>query len=209
MNKTPEQGAEALPMFMLGETEPEEAPTPSTSWIERASLRVARFEAWAAAATVLLIFVLLLVNVASRSFGVPLIWTDELAVNLMAWAAFIGASLGLAHRQHIAVTLVVDLLPTPAARILAVVVDLALLTFVAVLAALVWRWFDPVGLIAAGSVESFGAATFNFLYQEPTVTLGVQKFWFWLVLPLFCLTSGLHVLAGLAVHVADCKDLLA
>ncbi|MBB4019573.1 MULTISPECIES: TRAP transporter small permease [Chelatococcus] len=169
----------------------------------RLSRALARIEAAVAGLAVFVVFSLLMANVVSRSFGRPLIWTDELAVNCMVWAAFIGASVGLAHRQHIAVMLLPDMLPGRVGRAMAIAVDLSLLLFLGVLAVVLWRWFDPVGLLKAETLEAFSADTFNFIYQEPTVTLGVSKFWFWLVLPVFCLTAMLHVVAGLAAHVAE------
>lgn len=165
--------------------------------LTNASRKIAAVEARIAGGLVFLIFVLLLANVVSRTGGVPLIWVDELAVLLMGWIAFIGASMGLAYRQHIAVTLLPDALTATARKRLAILVDLLLLVFFAVLIVQLWNWFDPVGLWRAGSITAFSTTTFNFIYQEPTVTLGVSKFWFWLVLPLFCLTSIIHILASL------------
>ena len=161
------------------------------------SRRIALVEGRAAGTLIFLIFVLLLANVACRTGGVPLIWADELAVLIMAWVAFVGASMGLAYRQNIAVTLLPDALTATARKRLAILVDLLLLVFFAVLSVLLWNWFDPVGLLRAGSLEAFSTTTFNFIYQEPTITLGVSKFWFWLVLPLFCLTSVIHIVASL------------
>lgn len=164
----------------------------------RASRALAGAEAWAAGILMVLVLSVLLAGVVMRTAGRPLIWGDELAVNLMIWAALAGTSLGLAHRAHIAVTLVPDMLGARGRQVLAVTVDLLLLAFFAILAVLLWRWFDLPGLIAAGSAEAHGAATFNFIWSEPTVTLGVRKVWFWLALPIFCLTGGLHVAASLA-----------
>ena len=86
----------------------------------------------------------------------------------------------------------------PARRALALVVDVALLVFLLALSVQIWRWFDPITLWQSASAEAFSLATFNFIYQEPTVTLGMRKMWFWLVLPLFCVTATIHVLASLA-----------
>jgi TRAP-type C4-dicarboxylate transport system permease small subunit len=88
-------------------------------------------------------------------------------------------------------------MPAAARRRLALLVDGLLLVFLAVLIVQLWNWFDPIGLWRAGSVDAFSSSAFNFIYQEPTITLGVPKFWFWLVLPIFCLTSVLHVVASL------------
>ena len=175
------------------------APAPGGEYLPlRISRRLARAETWLAGGLVAAVFLLLMGNVVSRALGRPLIWTDELAIYLMVCAAFLGASAGLATRQHIAVMLLPDALPPEWARRLALGVDGLRLMFFATLGVLVWRWFDPVALWQAGSAHEFSRATFNFIYQEPTVTLGVRKLWFWLVLPVFCLTGTLHVAARLA-----------
>ncbi len=161
----------------------------------RMSDAVAWVEARFAGAIVVAILGLLLANVVSRAFGRPLIWTDELAVYLMVLGAFAGASLGLANRQHIAVTLVSDGLGEHVRKILARVVDTVLLALFALFAWMLWNWFDPLGVLAAEDLQAYSLKSFNFLYQEPTTTLGMRKVWFWLILPVFCLTGIVHVLA--------------
>jgi hypothetical protein len=47
---------------------------------------------------------------------------------------------------------------------------------------------------------AFQAATFNFIYAEPTTTLGIAKSWVWLVMWAFSLGMVLHGLANLATH---------
>ncbi|EKF40013.1 TRAP dicarboxylate transporter subunit DctQ [Nitratireductor indicus C115] len=181
-------------------------PGPETeARLTRVSRLVARFEAVAAGVLIFSVFAVLMANVVSRALSRPLIWSDELAINLMIWSALIGASLGIAHRQHIAVTLLPNAVRPSLAHAMGIVVDLTMLAFFATLALLLWRWFDLPGLIAAGSVEAHSAATFNFIWQEPTVTLGVRKVWFWLVLPIFCLTGSLHVVASLAARLTSRK----
>lgn len=172
------------------------------SWPGRVSRAVAKAEAVVAGILAAAMLGVVLLNLALRVLGRPLIWGDELAVNLMIWAALIGASLGLANRQHIAVSLVPDMVGPHARRMLAIAVDLVLVAFFAVLAVILWQWFDLPGLIAAGSAEAHGMATFNFIWSEPTVTLGVRRVWLWLILPIFCLTGLLHSLASLITQVA-------
>lgn len=161
----------------------------------RMSDAVAWVEARFAGAIVVAILGLLLANVVSRAFGRPLIWTDELAIYLMVLGAFAGASLGLANRQHIAVTLVSDGLGEGVRKVLARIVDTVLLALFALFAWMLWNWFDPLGVLAAENLQAYSLKSFNFLYQEPTTTLGVRKVWFWLILPVFCLTGMVHVLA--------------
>ena len=124
---------------------------------------IARAETVLIGALMLAIFGLLMLNVISRSIGSPVIWVDEAAVFLMIWVALTGASL-----------------------------DVLLFGFFLLFAVILWMWFDPITLWQAGSVREFSRATFNFLYQEPTVTLGIRKIWFWLAMPVFCLCGLVH-----------------
>lgn len=163
----------------------------------RISQTLARAESFGIGALMVGIFALLMLNVLSRSFGSPVIWVDEAAVYLMIWAALLGASLALARREHLAVTLLPDLLSAWPRAGLALGVDILLFLFFILFAAILWRWFDPVTLWRSGSVAAFSRETFNFLYQEPTVTLGLRKLWFWMILPVFCINGLIHSLAHL------------
>jgi len=165
--------------------------------MQAASAAIARAELAAAGACIGIVFALLVLNIVTRTAGHALFWVDEAAVAAMVWMAFFASSVTLHKRGNIAVTFAVDLFPPLARRALAVVVDLVLLGFVLVLAVLVWRWFAPHQLIAAGGdPAAFSAATMNFIYEEPT-SLGVRKAWIWLVMPLFVLCSLVHCIANL------------
>jgi TRAP-type C4-dicarboxylate transport system permease small subunit len=54
-------------------------------------------------------------------FNHPLPWTEELAINLFVWVAFIGAAIALAKKGHYGLELLKDKLP-PALRMLAEIV---------------------------------------------------------------------------------------
>ncbi|WP_233270482.1 TRAP transporter small permease [Chachezhania sediminis] len=166
--------------------------------LKRLSAAIAWAEARFAGLVILVILCLLLTNVVSRAMGVPLIWTDELAIYLIAVAAFAGASLGLRNRQHIAVTLLQDALPDTQRYRMTVAVDVVLLAIFGFLAWMLWTWFDPVNAFTADSLKAYSRASFNFIYQEPTTTLGIRKVWFWLILPVFCITGLIHVLSTFA-----------
>ncbi|MGN7868572.1 TRAP transporter small permease [Paracoccus sp. 22332] len=165
--------------------------------LQRASRAVMRAEAAAGGILVAAILALLLANVVSRAAGRPLIWTDELAVHLMVILAFVGASLGIAMRGHMAIGLLPDRLDPRGRARLALLADLAVLAFLLVLAAILWRWFDLPGLLRAGSGAALAQESFNFVYSDPTNTLGLRKIWFWLALPLTCATALIHCLAAL------------
>jgi TRAP-type C4-dicarboxylate transport system permease small subunit len=166
-------------------------------WLVRASAGVARVEFMLIGLLMVAIFAFLMLNVVSRAVGSPVIWVDEAAVFLMIWVAFFGASLALAKREHLAVTLLSDMLNGRIRIFLSLLVDASLFAFFAIFAVILWFWFDPVTLWKAGSFAAFSSETFNFIYQEPTVTLGLPKLWFWLILPIFCLTGLVHTAAQL------------
>lgn len=163
--------------------------------LQRLSAAFAWAEARLTGLMILAVLALLLANVVSRAFGQPLIWTDELAVYLMVVGAFAGAALGIAKRQHLAVTLLADRLGPAAQKNLLRVVDAVLLAILLIFGWTLWNWFDLPGVMAADSMSDYARESFNFLYQEPTTTLGIRKLWFWLIMPLFCLSGLIHVLA--------------
>lgn len=172
------------------------------AFLARLSHGVRQAEVVLAATLIGVIFCLLLANVVLRLVGRPLIWTDELAVHLMVWVAFLGASLGIATRTHMAVGLLPESLSAPNRRWLLLATDLFVLGFMGVMAAVVWRWLDPVGLWRAGSGAGLAQATFNFVYTDPTLTLGIRKIWFWLILPLTCASGILHAIVAVQGDVA-------
>lgn len=158
---------------------------------------IARAETLVAGLLALAIVILLLINVATRTFGMPLFWVDELAIYAMVWMGFLGASLAIHYRQHIAVTVCIDFLPIRAHMFMLAVIDAMMLFLFVVLAVFVWQWFDPIAVLQADSLSEIGAKTFNFIYDEPTTTLGVRKFWFWLILPVFCVFVTFHSVKNL------------
>ncbi|QTF92169.1 MAG: TRAP transporter small permease, partial [Halomonas sp. BM-2019] len=63
---------------------------------------------------------------------------------------------------------------------------------------LCWRWYQPLALWQAGfDIQTFQGETFNFIYVENTSTLGIKKFWAWLILPWFAASLLLHGLVNL------------
>lgn len=181
-------------------------PIPRAGWLARASHRVLCAEMAAGAGLVAAILALMLGNAVSRTGGRPLVWTDELAVHLMVCLAFLGASMAIAARGHMTMGLLPEILPARARAGLAVAVDVLVMVFLLVMAAVIWRWLDVPGLVRAGSGAALARETFNFAWTDPTLTLGVRKMWFWLVMPLTCATGLLH---GVAVLAADWAALRA
>jgi TRAP-type C4-dicarboxylate transport system permease small subunit len=159
---------------------------------------VARGERGFVRLAVLALPVMILANVIGRAIRSPIYWMDELAVLTMVWLALVGLSLTIKTRDAVAVTMLQDAVPPALVKVLRVVVDVITLGFALALLYLCYLWFDPLLLMRVNfNLADFAAETFNFMYEEPTATLGVPKFWFWLVVPLVALTTSIHALANL------------
>ncbi|WP_394214311.1 TRAP transporter small permease [Brachybacterium vulturis] len=59
----------------------------------------------------------------------PAAWTEELAKYVFVWTSLVGAALVFSERGHIAVTFVVERLPRPVRRGVAVLIQLVILVF--------------------------------------------------------------------------------
>ena len=166
--------------------------------IARISALWARIELFLAAILALTVTLLILLNVITRSMGAALFWVDELAIYAMAWMTFLGASAAFHYRTTVSVTILTDALPVTLNRIAAKLVDLIVLVFALFMIWFCWRWYSLFELARHGfNIESFQGATFNFIYAEPTTSLGIKKVWIWAVLWLFALGATLHSLANL------------
>lgn len=160
---------------------------------------IAKCERGVVRALVLALPVMILANVAGRALRHPIYWMDELAVLTMVWLAMVGMSLTIRSRDAVAVTMLQDAVPAGLRKALQVTADSLTVLFAAALAYMCYLWFDPVLLVQVNfDLAEFAAESFNYLYEEPTATLGVAKFWFWLILPVAALTTLVHALANLA-----------
>jgi TRAP-type C4-dicarboxylate transport system permease small subunit len=153
------------------------------------------------------VLLLIVLNVVTRAFNIALYWVDELAVYAMIWMAFLGASVLIRHRKHVGVTLLAGSLTQPYRRYLAILSHCLVLLFAVSLVAMSVIWFSPVELARHGfEIDAFTSDTFNFIYKEPTNTLGIQKFWLWLVIPIAAATMTLHATANLCEEVVEAQS---
>lgn len=158
----------------------------------------ARLEIIAAAALAASVTGLILFNVVTRAAGQAIYWVDEAAIYAMVWMTFLAASAALHYRTSVAVTVLNEFLPPRAQHWLGRFVDLVIFVFACLMVWILWRWFMPLELARAGfDVKAFQSATFNFIYAEPTNTLGLRKVWVWLVMVLFTFGAALHGAANL------------
>jgi TRAP-type C4-dicarboxylate transport system permease small subunit len=167
-------------------------------WVTRLSNSTLSIEKWLITALAAMLVLLILLNVVTRAAGVAIFWVDELATYTMIWMAFIGASAMVRMRSAVAVTLITDYLPETYRRKIARVVDGTVVLLSAVVLYLCWQWYDPIALVRSGfDLDLFAQDTFKFIYNEPTNTIGIAKFWIWLAVPLMALGMTLHGLANL------------
>ncbi|HPD91998.1 MAG: TRAP transporter small permease [Rhodobacter sp.] len=158
----------------------------------------ARVELTLAAGLAVAVTLLILLNVVTRSAGAALFWVDELAIYCMAWMTFLGASAAIHHGNAVAVTVLADALPRSLRTLVAKLVDVIVLGFSLAMVWFCWRWFAPLDLARHGfDLRAFQGATFNFIYAEPTTTLGIKKAWVWSIMWLFSLGATLHSVANL------------
>lgn len=74
------------------------------------------------------ILAVLVLDVGAGIFGryvieLPVTWTEELARYLMIWAALLAVSCGVARREHVAVTALLERLPQNVQRFLGAAID--------------------------------------------------------------------------------------
>ncbi|MBA3770932.1 MAG: TRAP transporter small permease subunit [Ramlibacter sp.] len=167
--------------------------------IQGLSSRCAWVERGLVAVFVAAIFALILLNIVTRAVNRPIMWVDELSIYLMVMTCFVGTSLTVRQRLDFAMTLVLDHLSAArlaTARKLLSLVGLAYAVFIVWCC---WRMFDPLGLWQSGfDVAKFTARTMNFMYSEPTQTLGIPKWIIYLVMPVYGIGLSVHALANLA-----------
>ena len=95
--------------------------------------------------------VLILVAVALRMFGVPLVWYDEGASIMLAWLTYYGAALAALKRAHIGFPGLVNALP-PRWRIVAVWFgEACVVTFFALLT---WYGFQLLKILSGDTMVS-------------------------------------------------------
>lgn len=166
-------------------------------WI-KASNAILKLELRVAGLMMAALISAILTNVVTRYAGVPLYWIDELAVIILVWLAFIGASAMSRLRLDFAITFLEDAAPPALSRAIRMGSLLLVLSFGLALFFMCWLWLDPVGILGAGlDGRALAARTFNFLYTERTMTLGWPRWAVMVVVPIFAVNLTLHTIASL------------
>lgn len=161
--------------------------------LTRLTNQLARIEAGINILLITAIVILIMTNVITRSSGNAIYWIDELVIYLMIWMVFMCFPLLIHLNQHIAVDVVTSMLSQPVAQALKFVSESIILVISLLLLYFSALWFGPFDLISSGfDLDRFVDTTFNFIYQEPTNTLRVGKYLFWLAVPVSALLCAIH-----------------
>jgi TRAP-type C4-dicarboxylate transport system permease small subunit len=139
--------------------------------LERLRKRIERLLEGIAIALLTILAIVVLLGIATRSAGRPLVWYDEVASILLAWLTYYGAALGALKRAHIGFPELVRLLPLRPRRAVFVAAELVVFGFFALVAYVGWRLFEVaegdtlislpwVPLRVAQSIVPIGAVLF-------------------------------------------------
>jgi len=94
-----------------------------------------------AAVALALLLLCVMLGVATRALGDPLIWSDEVARFLMVWLAVLGWLLASRQRVHIRIRFFIDRLPAALRRPIELIIQLAVALFGGLI---VWHGRDLV-----------------------------------------------------------------
>lgn len=111
----------------------------------------------------------------------PLSWTEEVVLLCMVWLCFLGASIATKHKEHIAIDIVVTLLPRPLAK--AVEVSTTLIV-IGILGVVLWQ----------------GIRLLEVTQYVTTTALGIPTMYMYAAVPasaLLMLIHNLRILAGM------------
>lgn len=112
--------------------------------------------------------------------GSSLLWSEELGRYLLIWGVYIGCAYAVRDRRHLAVTVVLDLVPDTLRRWMLTLADILTLVF-------------------CGVIVVWGIDMLEFLGRtgQKAPSLGVAIYWVYLVIPIGAALMGLRVLQGM------------
>jgi TRAP-type C4-dicarboxylate transport system permease small subunit len=76
------------------------------------------------------LFIIVVAAIVARyGFGQAVSWTEEVPRYLLIWISFLGASVGVLHRDHVGFDVLFNALPKPVRRVLGVTLSLLIFGF--------------------------------------------------------------------------------
>lgn len=155
--------------------------------LRQASLLVARVEMFLAQVLIAGFTGLILFNVIRRyTINRPLYFAEELAVYILIWTAFLAIAVTIARLETIRLTFLVDVMGPRGRLILAVISETLVALMLAAMTYAAWKWFNHPAIAF-----------------ERALTLGLPKWPFLLIIPLFCTLSLFHAVANVLHLIAN------
>jgi len=106
---------------------------------------------WIVIVLMAILFVEVSLGVIYRTFGVALVWYDEVASILLAWLTFYGSALASAKRAHIGCPELVDLAPPRVRAVVRVVGQLVTIAFFLLMG---WIGYKVLGVLEGDRLVS-------------------------------------------------------
>jgi TRAP-type C4-dicarboxylate transport system permease small subunit len=101
----------------------------------------------------------------------PAVWTSELAGILFTWVVFIGTMTAFREGRHIRITLLTDLLPTPARRFLKLLADIVVVVFLVYVTWLSIRMMQ----LGATRLSPVMRIPFSWVYLATVISFGAMS----------------------------------
>ena len=122
---------------------------------------------WIVMALMVVLFFEVTLGVVFRALGSSLVWYDEVASVLLAWLECYGSALASAKRAHIGCPEVVERMPPQARHVLAIVAQVLVIAFFALLA---WVGFSIMPILADDALVSLPWVPMNFVMSVVPVS---------------------------------------
>ncbi|MFM2345932.1 MAG: hypothetical protein RL654_685 [Pseudomonadota bacterium] len=163
--------------------------------VERAIVLICQAVMWLATSV---IFVILCVNTVLRYVtGSSLQWAAELPELLFPWLVMAGVVLGAAHGSHITTSFLVEALPAPLRRVIALVGWLLVAAMYAVLSRATWLMLEIVADEKSPILQVPGSVTYGCVMSGMTLLALLALLSAWQV------WQGAMASPGVALPVAD------
>ncbi|PLS18534.1 hypothetical protein CVD28_05185 [Bacillus sp. M6-12] len=81
----------------------------------------------------------------------PLVGADELAILLLSWITFLGASLAIRRNEMVSVTILTDIFPKEIRKAVVIIVQILIITFSIIMLFYGYIWINSTNVLAATS----------------------------------------------------------
>jgi TRAP-type C4-dicarboxylate transport system permease small subunit len=164
------------------------------------------FQIFISGLALIILFLLIVFNVITRSLGSPFYWVDELAVYMMIWMVFLALPVLVSTRKNLSVSILSDFVSEKVRANLRLFSSVVTALVLIIMVFYSYKWYSFHLLLSVGmDIEEFSFQTFNYIYQEPTNTLPFNKYWVWLVVLYSMVISLFSVLINIFVDVHSLK----